>query len=139
MALNVMWATIGVTIEKKPLVVGGQDVTLMLWDLAGAEGPFGVPASYVRGAAGFVLVADGTRPETLDVGRDLRRDLRSALGGVPGVLVLNKHDLADAWRLRDLGADDEGDPILLTSAKTGDGVDTMFLRLAERMLRQASS
>ena len=46
--------------------VGGDDVTLMIWDVAGAEEHFSVPSSYVKGAAGYLLVVDGTRPDTLD-------------------------------------------------------------------------
>ena len=36
--------TIGVKIDKKRVSVGGQDVTLMLWDVAGAEERFMSPA-----------------------------------------------------------------------------------------------
>jgi small GTP-binding protein len=125
--------TIGVKVDKKTLQVRGQDVTLMIWDVAGTEGHFTVPPSYVRGAAGYLLVVDGTRPETLEVGLDLVEQRRNELGSLPALLVLNKVDLVDAWRL------DEGaigpvhgwtSPVLRASAKTGEGVEEAFLTLA---------
>src|SRR5262245_46833593 len=53
--------TIGVKVDKKQLQVAGNDLLMMLWDIAGAEEKFSVPSSYVRGAAGMLLVVDGTR------------------------------------------------------------------------------
>jgi len=125
--------TIGVKIDKKLVTVGGQNVTLMLWDVAGAEDRFVVPSSYVKGAAGYLLVADGTRPETLATAFDIVEQMGRDLGPLPYVLVLNKADMAKEWRIQDtdLGA---GTPnqidALRTSARTGDGVDEVFLRLA---------
>ena len=42
-------------------------MTLILWDIAGEDDVTAIRMSYVRGAAGYFLVADGTRAETLDV------------------------------------------------------------------------
>ena len=41
--------TIGVTIEKKTLLVGDQDVTLMIWDLYGEDDFQNMRESYLRG------------------------------------------------------------------------------------------
>ena len=82
--------TIGVKVDKKRVEVGGQEVTLMLWDIAGAEAHFTVPASYVRGASGYLLVVDATRPDTLDDGLDLVDGHTGSLAGVPGVLLLEQ-------------------------------------------------
>jgi len=125
--------TIGVKIDKKLVTVGGQDVTLMVWDVAGAEGQFLVPSSYVRGAAGYLLVADGTRPDTLTTAFDIVEQVGRDVGPLPYVLVLNKADLTGHWSVEDtdLGA---GSPnqldVVRTSAKTGAGVDDAFLQLA---------
>ena len=40
--------TIGVKVDKKLVTVGGREVTLMLWDVAGAEERFSVPGSYMQ-------------------------------------------------------------------------------------------
>ena len=59
--------TVGVKIDKKTLTVGTEPVTLILWDIAGEDEVTPIRMSYVRGAAGYFLVADGMRAETLDV------------------------------------------------------------------------
>lgn len=129
--------TLGVKVDKKQVVVGEQDVLLMLWDVAGAEEHFAVPTSYIRGAAGYLLVVDGTRPDTLERGLDIVEQVEGEIGRLPFVLVLNKIDLVEDWRLReeDLRAVHvRGCPILRASAKTGAGVEEAFLRLAELVI-----
>ena len=127
--------TIGVKVDKKQLDVAGQDLTLMLWDIAGTEEHFSVPPSYARGAAGYLLVVDGTRPETLDVGLDLVASMPRELGAVPGVLVLNKADLAGEWGLEEsaVRAAAWDKPLLRASAKTGEGVEAAFTALANAL------
>ncbi len=130
--------TIGVKIDKKVVSAAGQDVTLVLWDVAGAEERFSVPSSYVRGASGVLLVADGTRPETLTEAFDILDRITRDVGPLPYVLVLNKADLTEAWRIDE--ADTTGRAVvpirvLRSSAKTGDGVDEAFGALAEALLR----
>jgi small GTP-binding protein len=129
--------TIGVKVDKRAIRVGAEDVMLMLWDVAGAEEHFSVPASYVKGAAGFLLVADGTRLDTFDTALGLVEQLDRDLGPLPFVFVINKKDLVDAWqaeaaqldsmRLRSLD-------VLISSAKTGEGVEEAFHRLATAVI-----
>jgi small GTP-binding protein len=128
--------TIGVKVDKKAVRVGGQEVTLMLWDVAGAEERFTVPTSYVRGAAGFLLVVDGTRPETLAVAAEIAGQVEHDLGPLPFVLVFNKADLEAEWQLTNasLGADAMPVHVVHTSAKTGHGVEEAFNRLAEALV-----
>jgi small GTP-binding protein len=129
--------TIGVKVDKKPVRVGETDLTLMIWDVAGAEEHFSVPSSYVKGASGFLLVVDGTRPDTLATAVRIVDQMDRDLGRLPFVLVLNKADLTDAWRVT---ADDvrtleaRSLAVMQSSAKTGDGVETAFQRLAAAML-----
>ena len=58
--------TVGVKIDKKTVQLEGRDVTLMLWDVAGEEDDAPVKLSHIRGASGYLLVADGRRAKTLD-------------------------------------------------------------------------
>jgi small GTP-binding protein len=125
--------TIGVKVDKKQVQVGGADVTLMLWDVAGAEETSTVPTSYIRGAAGYLLVVDGTRPETLEAGLDIVEQVNAEIGPLPHVLVLNKTDLADQWRIEDgelerCGYADRA--VVRASARTGEGVERAFMTLA---------
>ena len=130
-------ATIGVTIEKKEVRVGGQTVNMILWDIAGENELEKVRPAYLRGAAGYVLVVDGTRRGTLDIARALHAKVTDQLGQVPFVVLLNKSDLTAEWALDDDAAGDlaaDGWTVTRTSAKTGEGVEAAFDILAERML-----
>jgi small GTP-binding protein len=135
-------ATLGVKVDKKQVVVGQQDLMLMVWDVAGAEEHFAVPTSYIRGAAGYLLVVDGTRPGTLERGLDIVEQVEDEIGRLPFVFVLNKIDLIEGWRIQetDLCAiQARGCPILRTSAKTGAGVEEAFLRLAKLVIAPSPS
>src|SRR4030095_6092425 len=57
--------TVGVKIDKKVVPVDGEEVMLMLWDIEGTESEHEMRMSYLRGAAGYLMVVDGTRQETL--------------------------------------------------------------------------
>ena len=59
--------TVGVKIDKKTVTLPDRTVNLILWDLAGEDDINSLRMTNVRGAAGYVLVADGTRSSTLDV------------------------------------------------------------------------
>src|SRR4029453_5402347 len=65
--------TVGVKGDKKTLSGDGGDVTLLLWDIYGQDEFQTVRSSYLRGASGYLLVADGTRQLTLDTARDLQK------------------------------------------------------------------
>jgi small GTP-binding protein len=129
--------TIGVKVDKKSLSIDGRDVTLMLWDIYGQDEFQTVRESYLRGASGYLLVADGTRQLTLDTARELQKTAEGVIGRVPFVLVLNKADLADEWRVDDRGLwrmAEDGWTVIRTSAKTGAGVEDAFRKLAQQMV-----
>ncbi|MGI6851044.1 Rab family GTPase [Mesorhizobium sp. 1B3] len=126
--------TVGVKIDKKNVELPDKTVNLILWDLAGEDDIGSFRVSYVRGATGLVLVADGTRPATLGVALTLRERAESEFGTMPVVLLFNKSDLADQWAISDVEMNElktNGWQIYLTSALTGDCVDDAFHRLAE--------
>jgi small GTP-binding protein len=135
-------ATIGVKVSRKTVVVPRDDevveLTMMLWDLAGSEEFNQVRASYLRGAAGAVLVCDLTRPETLDSLRAYADDLLSVSPDAQLILAANKRDLADQQQLTppqfETVAADLNAPSYLTSAKTGDEVDTLFRHLGRLLV-----
>ena len=141
-------STIGVKVSRKTVVVphedGPIDVNVMLWDLAGSEEFSRVRASYFRGAAGAVLVCDVTRAETLAGLYSASLDLIRVSPGACFVVAGNKSDLVDEQQvtLADLhaaaarieGATGCGSvPCYLSSARTGQDVETLFRRLAERV------
>jgi len=129
--------TVGVKIDKKSLKVGADDVNMMLWDLHGEDEFQKIRLSYLRGTSGYLLVADGTRAETLDLAIGIQQTVQQEVGDMPFILVLNKSDLATQWALEQNTLDNltaKRWEIIKSSTKTGEGVEEAFLSLAQRML-----
>jgi len=128
--------TVGVKIDKKTVALPDRTVTLILWDVAGEDDISALRMSYLRGAAGYVLVADGTRPATLETGLSLRRRVEAECGQLPFVLLVNKNDLAERWAIPGSMLDDlrrNGWWARPSSARTGEGVEDAFAALALRV------
>jgi len=134
-------STVGVKIDKKSLKVGNEDVLLLLWDLAGEDSRSQAQTSYLRGAAGYFLVCDGTWVESLLTAKSIHKRAIETVGEIPFMLVVNKSDLWNKWEitapeLEKLVA--EGWKVQVTSAKTGDGVEEMFMKLTQEVLHKGS-
>jgi small GTP-binding protein len=125
--------TIGVTIETKNVEREGQVTQLVIWDLSGEDEFQNVQAAYFRGAAGYLLVVDGARPDTVDAALSLKTKLDETVGKLPFVVAVNKTDLeapgVDHRQLERLAT--AGFEQVLTSAKTGDQVDEVFGKLVD--------
>jgi small GTP-binding protein len=129
--------TVGVKVDKKVVTVGQESATLLLWDIYGEDVFQKVRTTYLRGAAGYLLVADGTRQLTLEAARSLQKTAEGVTGRVPFVFVLNKIDLMDEWEVDEKALwkiADEGWPIVRTSALTGAGVEEAFTKLTRAMV-----
>jgi small GTP-binding protein len=128
--------TVGVKIDKKTVELADKTVNLILWDLAGEDDLSSLRTTYVRGAAGYLLVADGTRPATLEVALSLNKRVEAEFGKLPFALLLNKSDLRDQWAIGDAdiaGLSDRGWWVRSSSAMTGEGVEEAFHDLAVRI------
>jgi small GTP-binding protein len=129
--------TVGVKVDKKVVTVGQESATLLLWDIYGEDVFQKVRTTYLRGAAGYLLVADGTRQLTLEAARSLQKTAEGVTGRVPFVFVLNKIDLMDEWEVDEKALwkiADAGWPIVRTSALTGAGVEEAFMKLTRAMV-----
>jgi len=129
--------TVGVKIDRKVVAVGNDTVGLMLWDLQGEAEDQAFRPQYLRGAAGLLAVADGTNQATLEPALRLIETARTALGAVPHVLLLNKRDLEAEWALPKAEMarlQEGGHAVIMTSAKSGEGVEEAFRLLTEKML-----
>ena len=129
--------TVGVKIDKKTVVIDDRRVDLMLWDLHGEDEFSEVRTSYLRGASGYLLVVDGTRRDTLETAFKLHKRVEDTVGRIPSVLVFNKSDLTEEWEIEDRAieeASEGGWHVLITSAKTGSGVEAVFQDLTRNML-----
>ena len=130
--------TVGVKIDKKTVTLGDKTVHLILWDLAGEDDMASLRLSYMRGSAGYVLVADGTRPATLEMALSLRKRVETEYGPLPFALLINKNDLREQWALTDDDLEklrSDGWWVRSSSARTGEGVDDAFADLAARVVR----
>jgi small GTP-binding protein len=129
-------STLGVKVDQKIVTIDGEDIKLMLWDIAGAEETFSVPASYIRGASGYLLVIDGTRAQSLRCAMELISDIEEQIPGLPFIPVVNKSDLE--WEITDEEISTAFEPfntdIIRSSAKTGENVNIAFLSLARKLL-----
>ena len=128
--------TVGVKIDKKLVNVGEQEVNLLLWDIQGEDGVQKLRSSYLRGAAGYLLVIDGTRGATLDTACAIQQSAQELLGLVPFIAVINKIDLVDEWDLDEKAVDglvQAGWTVYRTSAKTGQHVENAFVNLAKKI------
>jgi len=134
---DVYQTTVGVKIDKKNVKLGDKEVSLVLWDIYGEDDYQKMRWTYLRGASGYLLVADGTRKATLEKAFTLEQKVREVVGAIPFVFVINKSDLIRDWEL-DSAIESQmavqGWNILRSSAKTGEGVEESFSLLAQKML-----
>jgi small GTP-binding protein len=131
--------TIGVKVDKKVVRAEGRDVTLVLWDIHGEDAFQKVQISYLRGMSGYLLVADGTRRQTLEDALALSTRITETMGKIPAVLVLNKCDLTTQWEIepdREARLAADGWKAFRSSAKTGESVEQVFSQLTLAMLRK---
>ena len=95
--------TIGVKVNKKSVTVGTEEVSILLWDIAGEVSQDKVPNSYLLGAAAVFYVFDLNRPTTY---KNLETDLvhlRNLLPHATIRVVGNKKDLLTDEQLQALG------------------------------------
>ena len=160
-------AAIGVQICKKVVVVGDQSVTMAIWDVADLDNFDRGLMNYSRGMSGYLLVADGTRPSTLERAREIYEQLCSfeeppqsvedtsdaethlnkpyvqfPYREVPFILLLNKSDLVEQWRIEKSNLEmlaNKGWPVSVVSAKENEGVEEAFLSLGRRILNHPAA
>jgi small GTP-binding protein len=134
---DVYQTTVGVKIDKKNVRVDEKEVSLVLWDIYGEDDYQKMRWTYLRGASGYLLVADGTRKATLEKAFTLEQKVREEVGTIPFVFVINKSDLLRDWEL-DSALESQINAqhwsVLHSSARTGEGVEEAFSLLTQKML-----
>jgi small GTP-binding protein len=128
--------TVGVKVDKKTVTIDGEEINLIVWDLAGEDEFQKVQLSYLRGASGYLLVADGTRLDTIETAHMLQARVTEAVGQLPFIFLINKSDLTNDWEVDDhtiAALQNQGWSVIKSSAKTGEGVEEAFKMLAKSL------
>jgi small GTP-binding protein len=131
--------TVGVKVDSKEVQVttdaGITPVKLVIWDIAGKSSLDALNQTYLRGASGVMLVADGTREATLRSALYLLMQSNSLLQEPAAVLLVNKLDLIDRWEVQPSALHElrKTLPVFESSARTGDGVEAAFQELARKV------
>lgn len=132
--------TIGVEVYRYEVSAEhlGQAASLILWDTDGNFGDAIFRHVYLKQASAALIVADQTRPDTVDAMVRLAKGFADVLPGRAIHLILNKSDLVDAEsaahlddRLRALAL-----PVLRTSAMSGCNVQDAFVSTAKAIVRR---
>ena len=133
--------TVGVKVDSKRIELSADlAVKLVIWDLAGKAELDSLNRSYIRGAHGLLLVADGTREASLRAALYLWMQSQKQLAGVPVVLLVNKLDLIDRWEVstEDIARLQQSLPTFRTSALAGDSVEDAFATLARAIVERSA-
>lgn len=127
--------TIGLKVDKKTVELDKHTVDLVIWDIAGQDEIASIPHYYLNGCSGYIFVVDLTRSATYENIQSQLLMLRGILRDAEVVIAANKVDLIESEEeLEDIIANIAVTPDFCTSAKTGEHVDAIFHKLAEKMI-----
>jgi small GTP-binding protein len=129
----------GTKVSKKVVDLGGVELTLMIWDILGQKSDDALHAAYYRGANGALVVGDLTRPETMRNMVKWKEDFLKVSHSAVIVAAANKSDLESSINANDIQelVITLGTGFLRTSAKTGDGVEELFLTLGRSIMEMS--
>ncbi len=129
--------TIGVKVNKKVIGVDDEELSVLLWDIAGEVSQDKVPISYFLGAAGIIYVFDMSRPLTF---KEIKKDLDYLTELLPDSVIKivgNKKDLLTQEEMNHVLAELPMECNITTSAKTGENVEELFSQLGRLLLERA--
>lgn len=138
-------STVGTKVSKKEIEMEIQKLnlkitlTLMVWDILGQSGYKSLHSMFYRGASGAIIVADGTRSDSVQSLEKWTRSLNKVVNGSPIIYLINKDDLVRHPDFRQNDLDELGEKYgavsLSTSAKTGLNVENAFNSLSKLLIR----
>jgi len=131
-------STIGVSISKKTI----GNATIMIWDIEGHTEFKPIYKQYLLGAKGFIIVGDLLRDETIAQITNHIKLCHEVVKDAPICIALNKSDMPHNLNTKELSNIKALSPsvieVLKTSAKSGDAVEELFLKLNEKICEQIS-
>jgi small GTP-binding protein len=134
--------TIGAAYVKCVVGRPGGPVTLNVWDTAGQERFQSLIPLYLRSAQACIIVFDLTRSNNIQSLNNLYRYINDILGSnVYVVLCGNKCDLepnCSETEIIEQWADEKNISYFRTSAKSGEGIETLFIDIASKLEERES-
>lgn len=136
---NKYYGTLGVRVNEKEATFGGKNVNVKLWDIAGEVNQEKVPKSYFHSPQIIVYVIDLNRTFGIEnVPRDLEY-LKEIAKGKKIFIVGNKMDLVNDETINKIKEENPKiDFFMMTSAKTGENIDTLFEAIATQQIGTAT-
>ena len=137
-------STIGVHISKKKLNIDNmedkQSIEFFIWDIANIDKFDNVVNNYLRGAHGAIIVTDVTRPVTIENINEFADKFLEINPKAKIIFVGNKIDLVDELKFDKekyiFSVCDSRYKLLFTSAKTGENIEEVFIKLGEQILEE---
>lgn len=127
-------STIGVRVSTKVVDLDGEQVKMMIWDVAGTSDDEKLPKSYFLGASAAMYVFDLSREETYNT-LDAQLDMVKGLSGLSEVVMVgNKKDLLSEAELAAVLEKITLPVDLVTSAKQDENVEDAFVALAKQAI-----
>ena len=131
-------STVGVKVDSKEIEIDNRTtLKLMVWDVAGKDAFTELDDNYLKGSSGYLLVADGTRPQTIKTAFKLQQHMLDKFGEIPFCMLINKHDLTSQWQCVNEELDKiraNGWACFETSAMSGENVNSAFMELGRKLL-----
>jgi small GTP-binding protein len=131
--------TLGVNLLKKDLHIEGYGgVAAQIWDLGGQEPFKALRKLYLEGANGGLVIFDLTERKSFDELPEWIESFRNARGDLPLLLIGNKSDLEKKININEneakTFANSHNMKLVITSAKTGQNVEEVFVELTKTIL-----
>lgn len=140
-------ATIGADFLTKEVTIDDRQVTMQIWDTAGQERFQSLGVAFYRGADCCVLVYDITQAKSFDSLESWRDEFLIQASprdpdAFPFLVIGNKNDLEQNRKTTTARAQQwcqakSEIPYFETSASSAQNVETAFMEIARRALRQA--
>lgn len=129
--------TIGAAFLSKHINIKNNDTRLDIWDTAGQERYRSLAPMYYRGAQAAIVIYDITMNSSFNGAKSWIKELKSKTTNCYIVLLGNKCDLEKNRRVNNEEVEnfclENNIKHILTSAKTGENVETVFKTIIENL------
>ncbi|MEX2684778.1 MAG: Rab family GTPase [Candidatus Sigynarchaeota archaeon] len=136
-------STIGTNFMIKPVTIDDVKIQLLIFDIGAQDQFVSMRAKYFQGSNGSIAVYDVTSLDSLRALPEWIMSLRDVCGNIPIIVVGNKTDLADHRAVSRMDAEALANRFTClydeASAKTGEQVEAIFVRIARACLELSCS